>query len=348
MKVLVTGGAGFIGSHLVEALLKEGHEVVVVDDFSHGREANLESAKTYASENKLSLKVVRASLADPGVWASLEKCEAVFHTASQTSVVNSVFNPAVDFQANIDPVPYILKYITGGDVRFFLTASSGGTVYGDAPYFPTDERALIAPKSPHGVTKAFFEMYLQAWSAALKQKGDLSSEPAAANFFTWASLRLGNVYGPRQQASSDGAVIPLFVEDLLKGEQARIYGDGTKTRDYIFVADVVSCFMRVFDEAQKMEVDETFNVASGNETEDIEVLEKVLEVISLEYPSIKNLKSKPRFEATRPGEVLRSLLDINKAMSQLSWSPKVDFASGVQQTVKGLLKQSQSSKKFGV
>lgn len=343
MRVLVTGGAGFIGSHLVEALLKEGHDVVVVDDFSQGREANLENGKIFAKKNDVELKIVRASLADPSVWASLDRCEAVFHTASHTSVVNSVFNSALDFQANIDPVPYILKYVTGNSVRYFITASSGGTVYGDAHYFPTDERALVAPKSPHGVTKAFFELYLQAWSAALKQKGDLGDDPSSENFFTWVSLRLGNVYGPRQHASSDGGVIPLFVEELLKGEQARIYGDGSKTRDYIFVGDAVACFMKVFAQAQKMKIDETFNVASGSETEDIEVLDRIVAAISSEYPSMKNLKKQPKFEETRPGEVLRSLLDINKVMSQVGWSPQVAFSDGVQQTVKALLSRNSGS-----
>lgn len=341
MQILVTGGAGFIGSHLVDALLQLGHNVVIVDDFSNGHEANLAHAKAYAVQKGLSLKLIRASLADPSMWSSLDKCDAVFHTASQTSVVGSVKNPEQDFQGNVDPVPYLLKYIRSKKVRYLLMASSGGTVYGDAPYFPTDERALIKPLSPHGVTKAFCELYLSAWTSSLKSQKELSDDLKSEHYFSWASLRLGNTYGPRQNSHTEGSVVPRFVEDLLNARVPIIYGDGSKTRDYIYVGDVVAAFLRSFEEMQKLALDDVFNVATGRETKDIDVFNEVISALRLQFPTHK-FDVKPRMEPKRPGEVTRSLLDINKAASQISWEPQVSFKEGVKLTVDAYAKTQVS------
>jgi len=337
MQILVTGGAGFIGSHLVDALLQLGHDLLVVDDFSNGREANLAEAKAYAAQNGRSLKIIRGSLADPSLWSSMEKTDAVFHTASQTSVVGSVKNPEQDFQANVDPIPFILKYSRSKKVKFFLMASSGGTVYGDAPYFPTDERALIRPLSPHGVTKAFFELYLQAWTMSLKMQNELSNDLKSENYFSWASLRLANTYGPRQQPTSDMAIVPSFISDILNAKRPVIYGDGAKTRDYVYVGDVVACFLRSFEEMQKLPLDDVFNVGTGRETKDVEVFDAVLDTLKAQFPTHK-FDVKPQMEARRPGEVTRSLLDINKAAAQLAWEPQVSFKEGVKLTVEAFAK----------
>jgi UDP-glucose 4-epimerase len=341
MQILVTGGAGFIGSHLVDALLQLGHNVLVVDDFSNGNESNLAHAKALAAQQGLTLRTVRASLADPSMWSSLEKCDAVFHAASQTSVVGSVKNPEQDFQANIDPVPFLLKYVRSKKVRYLMMASSGGTVYGDAPYYPTDERALIKPLSPHGVTKAFFELYLSAWTSSLKAQKELSDDLKQENYFSWASLRLGNTYGPRQSPSGEGSVVPCFIEDLVNARVPVIYGDGSKSRDYIYVGDVVSAFMRAFEEIQKLALDDVFNIATGRETKDIEVFNEVIAALRTQFPNHK-FDVKPRLEAKRPGEVTRSLLDINKAASQISWEPQVSFKEGVKLTVEAYAKSQVS------
>jgi UDP-glucose 4-epimerase len=341
MQILVTGGAGFIGSHLVDALLQLGHNVLVVDDFSNGNESNLAHAKAFAAKSGLTLRTVRASLADPSMWSSLEKCDAVFHAASQTSVVGSVKNPEQDFQANIDPVPFLLKYVRSKKVRYLMMASSGGTVYGDAPYYPTDERALIKPLSPHGVTKAFFELYLSAWTSSLKAQKELSDDLKQENYFSWASLRLGNTYGPRQSPSGEGSVVPCFIEDLVNARVPVIYGDGSKSRDYIYVGDVVAAFLRTFEEIQKLALDDVFNIATGRETKDIEVFNEVIGALRTQFPNHK-FDVKPRFEAKRPGEVTRSLLDINKAASQISWEPQVSFKEGVKLTVEAYAKSQVS------
>ena len=333
MRILVTGGAGFIGSHLVDALVKEGHDLVVVDDFSNGKEDNLAEAKSLAAQNGTQFKILRASLADPNVWTSMEECQAVFHTASHTSVVQSVYNPGQDFQANIDPIPNLLKYIRSKKVKYFLMASSGGTVYGDAPYFPTDERALVSPLSPHGVTKAFLEIYLQAWTSALKSSGEIGDDISSDKYFSWASLRLGNVYGPRQVKNNDGCVVPLFIDDLMTGRQPVIYGDGSKTRDYVYVGDVVSAFMASFTELQRMKLDGIYNVATGKETKDLEVLDQIVAEMQSQFPKLKKLNSKPKMEKRRPGEVERSLLDVNKIATFLGWTAQVDFAQGIKLTV---------------
>ncbi len=341
MQILVTGGAGFIGSHLVDALIQLGHSVLVVDDFSNGNESNLAHAKALAAKSGLTLRTVRASLADPSMWSSLEKCDAVFHAASQNSVVGSVRNPEQDFQANIDPVPFLLKYVRSKKVRYLMMASSGGTVYGDAPYYPTDERALIKPLSPHGVTKAFFELYLSAWTSSLKAQKELSDDLRNENYFSWASLRLGNTYGPRQSPSGEGSVVPCFIEDLVNARVPVIYGDGSKSRDYIYVGDVVAAFMRTFEEIQKLALDDIFNIATGRETKDIEVFNEVIGALRTQFPTHK-FDVKPRLEAKRPGEVTRSLLDINKAASQISWEPQVPFKEGVRLTVDAYAKSQVS------
>lgn len=337
MQILVTGGAGFIGSHLVDALLRLGHSVVIVDDFSNGRESNLSDAKIIAADTGTSLKTVRGSLADPNLWTTLDRCDAVFHAASQTSVVGSVKNPEQDFQANIDPIPFILKYIRSKKVKYFLMASSGGTVYGDAPYFPTDERALVRPLSTHGVTKAFFELYLQAWSSSLKTQKALSNDLKSENYFSWVSLRLANTYGPRQQPCREMCIVPSFIEDILNDKRPIIYGDGSKTRDYVYIGDVIACFLRAFEEMQKNPLDDVFNVGTTRETKDLIVFETVLDSLKAQFPTHK-FDVKPQMEPSRPGEVTRSLLDINKAASILAWEPQVSFKDGVKITVDSISK----------
>ncbi|MBS1984428.1 MAG: GDP-mannose 4,6-dehydratase [Bdellovibrionales bacterium] len=340
MKVVVTGGAGFIGSHCVDALLKKGCDVTVIDDFSSGSENNLALAKALSGSGA-KLTILRASIADPSVWTRLGAHDAIFHFAAQTSVTASVQDPRKDFDTNVACVPHILGWIRQNKVKNFLYANTAGALYGDAVVFPTDERSVIKPESPYGVTKAFMEMYLGALTRSLKSAGEWSSDVKSSNFFSWVSLRLGNIYGPRQVTKGEAGVVPIFFETLVRGERPTIFGDGKKTRDYVFVGDVIRAFMAAFDRLQQTAFDEFFNVGTSIETKDIELFDSLLRVMHglAEKPpyaeKIKpSLKVKdPHFASIRPGEIVRSQLNIGKIDAFLAWQPKVSLEEGLRQTV---------------
>jgi UDP-glucose 4-epimerase len=254
----------------------------------------------------------------------------VLHLAAQTSVVKSVKNPEQDFRTNVDPVSYLLKYVQKKKVRCLVYANTAGALYGEALYFPTDERAVVQPTAPYGATKAFFEIYLRAWALSLKQAAELGNDPKQENYFSWASLRLSNVFGPRQSPKGEAGVLPIFIDHLLRGQEPTIFGDGSKTRDYVYGPDVAQCFVRTLAELDKMPIDDAFNVSSGKETSDMQVFQAVLEAVRTKG-AVK--VSQPKFSPIRPGELKKSLIDNNKIGAYLSWRPQMDFAAGVQATV---------------
>jgi UDP-glucose 4-epimerase len=342
MEVLVTGGAGFIGSHCVDVLLARGYNVTVLDDFSSGREANLEKARKLAQEKKLKLTIVRASIADPKTWDKLPRHDSVFHFAAQTSVTASVSNPRLDFETNVHSSFFLIEWVRKHKVRHLCYANTAGALYGRAASFPSNERVAVLPLSPYGATKRFVESYLSALCSSLKENGSWSSDVKADNYFSWASLRLGNVYGPRQVTKGEAGVVPIFIETLSNGQQPTIFGDGSKTRDYVHVSDVVTAFIAVHDRLQETPFDDFFNIASGAETRDIEVFDTVMRAMhevgaDPEAPQTfqNSLKvSQPLYAPVRAGEVLRSWLDVTKAEAFFAWRPRIGFHQGVKATVR--------------
>jgi len=341
MKVVVTGGAGFIGSHVCDALLKAGHDVTVVDDFSSGRNANLEEAFELAQRMGLKFRIVRASISQEDTWTNLEAADAIVHLAAQTSVTASVHDSKKDFEINVLPTQYIISWVRRYQVRMVVYANTAGAMYGKTSYYPTDERAAIRPLSPYGATKNFFEIYLSSICEALKASQAWSSQPKEKNYFSWTSLRLSNVYGPRQITKGEAGVIPIFVETLGKSDAPTIFGDGSKTRDYIHVSDVVSAVMMSLEKMQQTHLDEGFNIATSIETRDIELFEFLVHTMHeigsdpdsrLEYRNSLKI-NQPKFSPVRPGEVLRSVMDINKAAALLGWKPRVTFHKGLVETV---------------
>jgi UDP-glucose 4-epimerase len=338
MKVVVTGGAGFIGSHLVDALLEKGCDVTVIDDLSSGREGNLEKAFAKKSPK---VELIKGNISDAKIWEKLPAHDALFHLAAQTSVTASVENPDHDFDSNVNSFRHIVKWIRKNKVRVLVYTNTAGAMYGAASTFPTDERHAMAPLCPYGATKTFPELYIGSLARALKASGDWSSLPSDANYFSWASLRLGNVYGPRQITKGEAGVIPIFIETIAQGKTPTIFGDGRKTRDYVYVRDVVRAYVAAWEKLQQVALDDFYNVGTMVETHDIDVFDGVLDAMQARSKTpgapaaTKNAQkiNEPIFKPVRPGEVLRSFLNTNKIEAFLGWRPETDFQSGVNETV---------------
>ncbi len=340
MKVLVTGGAGFIGSHLVDSLLSRGHDVTVVDDFSTGRMENLASAQKTGR-----LNIVRGNISHPDLWKKLPSHSALFHLAAQTSVTASVNDPWEDFRSNILSIPHIFDWLEREKVSHVIYTNSAGTIYGEAETIPTPESAPQQPQSPYGCTKGFFENYLLAY---------VSSKSAAGKaLYSWASFRLGNIYGPRQITKGEAGVVPIFVEHFFNGKAPTIFGDGTKTRDYIHVHDVVTALMAGFEKLQSEKLNTFFNVGCSQEIADLGVFESIkneLRALSQELEAHHPLRveiekvNQANFASIRPGELKRSCLDTSKIKSTFNWAPQFTFAEGIHQTVSAYFNEKLSKK----
>lgn len=302
MRVLVTGGAGFIGSHLVEALLQRGDSVRVLDNFSTGRRGNLTPFWN-------DIEVMEADLRDAvQVGQAVAGVDWIFHLAAFISVPQSMLDPETCFAVNVGGTVNLLEAARKAGVCKVVLASSTA-VYGDTDIFPTSEETPLLPLSPYAVSKQVNEIYTRLYS----QRFGL---PVTA-------LRYFNVYGPRQRPDSPyAAAIPIFVNRLVSAQPIVIYGDGKQSRDFIFVKDIVRAnLLAALSEADG----ETFNICSGQETSLIDLLEE-LSQISPRQPEV-------RFEAPRPGDIYRSLGSPAKAERILGFQARTSLADGLAQTV---------------
>lgn len=305
MRALVTGGAGFIGSNLVDALVARGDEVTVVDDLSTGRRESLEPALAAGAE------LVEADVRDAGAMAGLcerVRPEAVFHLAAQIDVRRSTREPAFDAAVNVTGTINMLEAARRTGVRRFVNSSTGGAIYGEGRTLPAPEGHHVAPEAPYGQSKHAAEGYCELY-------GRLHGLPAV-------SLRYGNVYGPRQDPHGECGVVAIFSQQMLTGVQPVLFGDGNKTRDYVYVEDIVAANLRALDGAGDGEL---FNLGWGREVRDIEVFEAIRRALGVAV--------EPRYSRKRPGEVDRIALDSRKARTQLGWQPRVDFAEGIERSV---------------
>jgi UDP-glucose 4-epimerase len=291
MRALVTGGAGFIGSHLVDALLDRGDAVSVVDDLSSGRRERLPDG--------VPLHVT--DIADIGGAMDQERPEVVFHLAAQVDVRKSVADPAQDARVNVAGTASVLEAARAAGARRVLLASTGGALYGESVPLPTPEDALLAPFSPYGASKAAAETYL----ALFTRLHGLST----------MSLRFGNVYGPRQDPHGEAGVIAIFAGAAAEGRPVTVYGDGTQTRDYVYVGDVVSGFLA----AAGSDATGAANIGTGVETTVLELAEA--------------LGVEPEFAPARKGEVARSCLDVGRAADVLGWRAQVALGDGLERTL---------------
>ena len=306
-RVLVTGGAGFIGSHLVDRLLAEGFEVTVLDDFSAGRIENISCHKDMRE-----FRLVRGDVRDVGlVEKVVEDVDAVFHEAALVDVALSVENPVLFNEVNVVGTLNLLKACLDSDVKRFVFASSAA-VYGDSKPAMKREDMLPEPISPYGVSKLAAENYVQVFNELY------SLETVCLRYF--------NVYGPRQGfTSSYNGVITAFMSRLLKGQPPVIHGDGKQTRDFVHVDDVVSASMLALE--SKNVVGEVFNIASGTTT-------KVCELANM-LQRITNTKGlKPVFTQNKAGDIRHISGDISKAQELLGFYPKIRLEDGLSKLVK--------------
>ena len=298
MNILVTGGAGFIGSHVVDAYINDNHNVVIVDDMSRGRKEFINPRATFH----------QISISDPQLANIIQKegIKVISHHAAQISVSDSVKNPVKDAESNIIGTLQLLQNAVECRVDKFIFASTGGAIYGEQDYFPAREDHPQKPTSPYGLSKLSVEGYLRFY----KEQYGLKS----------IIFRYGNVFGPRQNPNGEAGVVAIFNNRLLKGQAPVINGDGEQTRDYIFVRDVVNANLL----ALKLNGSDTFNVGTGQETSVNELTHLILEVAE---SNIDVQTSKKKIFEQR-----RSCLDYKKLKGSLNWSPKVSLKEGLSET----------------
>jgi UDP-glucose 4-epimerase len=307
MRALVTGGAGFIGSNLVDALVERGDEVTVLDDVSTGRRSNLDRAIERGAE------LVELDIRDAeAVAAAVERArpEAIFHLAAQIDVRKSVADPALDSRVNVEGTINVLRAAQVIGVPRVVNASTGGAIYGEGEIIPAPEEHPVAPKAPYGQSKFSAEGYCALFTRLQR--------------LSTVSLRYGNVYGPRQDPLGEAGVIAIFCGKLRHGERPTIFGDGRQTRDYVFVSDVVDANLR----AAGSDVTGAFNVGCGVETSVLELVEALR--------AHANGPFEPEHAPERPGEVRRIALDASRARSQLGWEAKVGLEEGLERTLESL------------
>jgi UDP-glucose 4-epimerase len=305
MRALVTGGAGFIGSHLVDVLLERGDEVAVLDDLSTGRRENLAAAIESGAE------LVEADVADAAAVSGLidaRRPEVIFHLAGQMDVRVSISDPILDMRVNVGGTINVLEASRRVEGARIVFASTGGAIYGEGSWRdpPLDETAAVLPDAPYGQSKCAAEGYLSLYHRLY----ELST----------ISLRLGNVYGPRQDPLGEAGVVAIFCGALLDGRTPRVFGDGRQTRDYVYVADVVEAMLS----AGKSDVVGTFNIGTGAETSVLELGRMIGAALNRPFG--------PEMAPPRPGEVQRIAIDSSQAARQLGWRAETSLTDGLRRT----------------
>lgn len=298
MKVLVTGGAGFVGSHVVDALVEAGHEAVVVDNLRTGDRGNLRPDVALHSMD----------IRDPALGALLqrEQPEVVCHHAAQTTVKGSTSDPTYDADVNVMGLLNLLQGCVGAGVRKVTFSSSGGTVYGNTERLPVPETEPLNPVSPYGITKAASELYLRYY---------------AENFpISYTTMRYSNIYGPRDHASSEH-VITVFIDRLLAGRTPVIHWDGEQSKDYLYVSDCTAFNVAVLTAGDN----ETYNVGSGRPLSVNQIYRELTRIMGVDV--------EPEYGPKRPGDVRAFYLDITKAERDLGWIHRVSLEEGLRKTV---------------
>jgi len=299
MKILVTGGAGFIGSNVVDAYIEKGYEVVVVDDLSSGKRENLNKKARFYE-----LDICDRAL--EGVFKK-EGIDIVNHHAAQVDVRKSIADPAFDARINIEGSLNILENCRKYKIKKVIFASSGGVIYGECGNIPPNEDSPVSPLSPYGVSKYAVERYLASYERIYGLK--------------YTALRYGNVYGPRQDPYGEAGVVAIFSGKMLGNEEVNIFGDGEQLRDYVYVEDVVRANILCLENGDN----EIFNIGTGKST-------SVNRLFS-EMRELTHYTRKPVYKPARPGELIRSSLDVGKANHRLGWKAKVDLREGLEKTI---------------
>lgn len=300
MKILVTGGAGFIASHITDAFVNEGHQVVVLDDLSSGFEKNINPKVKFVKGNICDKELVEKLFSE-------ENFDLVNHHAAQMDVRRSVKDPAFDANTNIIGTINLLQNSIKYKVKKFMFASTGGAVYGEQSYFPADENHPTQPRSPYGISKLAVEKYLYFYNAEYG--------------LNYTILRYANIYGPRQNPFGEAGVVAIFSTKLLKGEQPIINGSGEQTRDYVFVGDVVKANLLTLNDSSN----DIYNVGTGIETNVNQLFHNLNSIIK----AGKEEKHGP----VAPGEQMRSVITSEKLFKKFGWKPSTSLDEGLRLTV---------------
>ncbi|MDO8560405.1 MAG: GDP-mannose 4,6-dehydratase [bacterium] len=298
MKILVTGGAGFIGSHLTDALLAHGHSVAVVDNLSTGLRVQVNPRADF----------YEMDVADAGLTSLVKKIqsEAVVHLAAQVDVRKSVTDPVEDARVNILGTLNVLEAARQAGVRHFIFASSGGAIYGDTDVRPTPESHPAVPASPYGIGKLSGEHFLRIYRRTFGMRT--------------VALRYANVYGSRQNALGEAGVVAIFAHRLLAGQRAEIFGDGAQSRDFVYVGDVVAANLA----ALQATVSGAFNIGTGREVTINEVAKLIRQAVG---------QGEFSYGPAKPGEQMTSCLDNRLAVETLGWHPQMPLEEGIAKTV---------------
>ena len=305
MRALVTGAAGFIGSTLVDRLLADGHSVVGVDNFATGRARNLEHLAEHPEFFFVEADIVEADLV--AVFAEFSPA-VVFHLAAQIDVRASVANPAFDATVNVTGTLRVADAARQTGVRKVVHTSSGGSIYGVPDELPVAETAAVDPHSPYAASKVCGELYLQTF-------GHLYG-------LECSHIAPANVYGPRQDPHGEAGVVAIFTRALLEGTPTTVFGDGSNTRDYVYVDDVVDAFVKAGAGAGN---GQRFNIGTGIETSD--------RALHTAVARAAGAPDDPHFRPPRLGDLRRSCLDSSRAAAVLGWAPKVSLPDGIARTV---------------
>lgn len=300
MRILVTGGAGFIGSHIVDAYVELGHTLIVIDDLSTGFEENINPEATFYKLDIRDFEGLRKIF-------QKEKPDIVNHHAAQIDVRKSLQDFLFDADVNIMGSLNLIKLSLDYGVKKFIFASTGGAIYGEPLYIPADEKHPALPLSAYGAAKLAVETYLDV---------------IYKNFsLPYVSLRYANVYGPRQNPLGEAGVVAIFTDKMVKGERPIIFGDGEQTRDFVYVKDVVTANIIAL-ETDRVGV---YNIGTGKRTSVNEVFRKIVRLLDKEI--------EPIYAEERKGEVRHISLDSSLAYKELGWSPRYDFDTGLKETI---------------
>jgi UDP-glucose 4-epimerase len=305
MKILVTGGAGFIGSHVAEAYLGAGHDVAVLDDLSAGRRSNVPKGARFYKADIKDRKTIEKIL-------KKEQPDILNHHAALVSVTGSVAKPFLSLETNLTGTVQLLRAFSehGRGVKKFIFASTGGALYGGKAVIPAKEDSPIEPISPYGFTKHLAEEAVRFYARTLG--------------FPYLIFRYANVYGPRQNPKGEGGVVAIWGSLMKQKKTPVVFGDGKKTRDYVYVGDVARANLLALKRGSNTEL----HIGTRKETKDIELFLKMKEISG--YPG------KPKFMKARPGEIIRSAVDPSKAKRTLGWQPETALSEGLRRTIESL------------
>ncbi len=312
MKILITGGAGFIASHIADAYIEAGHEVSIIDDLSTGKKSNINPKARFFEGNIADKSFVEQVLIS-------QEFDIVNHHAAQIDVRKSVADPAGDAIINIVGSLNLFEAARKASVKHIIFASTGGAIYGEQDYFPADEEHPTRPESPYGTSKRAVELYLGYYKAVYGLNHTI--------------VRYSNVYGPRQDPHGEAGVVAIFCNALIDGRQVYIYGNGTQTRDYVYVGDLVRAHLAIINH---LDTSTTYNIATGIET-DVNTLYGVLSNI---LTNGNTAPQAPQYAEARLGEQQRSVCDASKAKKELGWEPKTSLEMGLRETAEYFQKLS--------